>query len=530
MVLVASLKFGRCDAITAVILALMAGLLLFSFPPAYQHWDALVYAYRAQTAQLAPSLYSHHALSNLLYYGATRALLGLHVVDDSIRAFQATSAGLGGLMAGLAYFLARTWRNSRLLALCLAAMLVTSYGFWHFAGTADLYGWISLVTLLFWGSAAAALVEPTVRNLILAGALAGIAILSWQPNAWPAMIFGVANMVDAARGGRSFIRPLLYFALPGITVLVLGYGALGWLAGAHQASEFIDWFVGYFGSPSYGGLLNWTTFPIVRDSAQRAVLTPPYQSGPYRLVWGGMWLAIAFMLLGAGLGWRRLGQKHKALLWVNLVWLAGLALAAWWFDPYSPKFWLVTWLGVVLTMMLGFVWWSEWHVGRWPLGSALVATVTAGLWLYNFMVGIQPEHRIRNYQIEAAQLWRQATQPDDLLLVGRDFRMYLDYYADRHHVINPESVYDAVSNLTARNVAGWIEQALDVTQQTGVAIYRAAEVCETQLIETTGWCSAEMQAVLDRYDWQPAFQTFDGHTRRVVFRGFPPRQPGSSDP
>lgn len=499
-------------------LVLATTVWLAAFTPAYQHWDALVYAFRAQSGQLVPSLYSHHALSNLLFYGLSRALVRLGLVGDSVAAFQTANAVFGGLASALLYALARSWGHRRLTAVGLAVLLTGSYGFWHYAGTADLYTWIILVTLLFWWSASRAWMQPTSARFVVAGTLAAAAILSWQPNGWLAALFGAAYVLAARHERRSIAGRVLLYGGSGVVLVVGGHLLLGWLAGARTWSEYMTWFVGYFANDNYSGLLSWTTWPAVSAAAQRAVLVPPYTSWPYRLVWLGAWAGVAFLAIATlWEGLRRRGAPRSLVL-LNLGWMSGLAAASWWFDPRSPKFWLVIWLGVVLMATVGLAGRGRTRSGRWSLDTLIVAPLAAGLFTFNLMVGILPEHRLTNYQVRAALVWRENTQPHDLLVVGPDFRTYLDYYGDRHQVICPECAFEAVVVADRSSAAEWVAQALATARSDGATVYRAHNVCQLGEDSLTGWCSAEMLAVLDSNAWVPAFEVFDGRESHPVLR------------
>lgn len=510
------------DVLPAIALVLGSAYLLFRFPPAYQSWDALVYAYRAQTGQLASSLYSHHALSNLLFYVATSALLALGLVREGVAAFQAVNALLGGLAAGLFFWVARSWGNDRPVSAALAVLLVTSYGFWRYAGLADLYIWIILITLLFWQSGAWAVVRPGGRRGVVAGLLAAVSILSWQPNVILAALFGIGIIWGARKRQQSAVRPLLLYGLIALAVLLTGYSWLAWLAGARSGSDTIAWYIGYFGRSNWGNQLSLSTWPLVRDSAQSAVIAPTFGAPLYRLAWVGAWLGVGGLALAVGWSGWRTRQARGVLFTATLVWVGTLATASWWFDPRSPKFWLLVWLGCLLLAVLGLAGWRHVRLLGQPIFPAYVVMLALGLFFFNFMVGIRPEHLIPNYQIEAARVWQQQTRPNDLLIVGYDFRGYLNYYADRDRVVCPESATEAVPSFSTEATAQWAQAAIQATLDTGASVYRAENACTSPREDLVSWCSAELLDVLESYRWSPVFEYFDGVQTHLVYRALEP--------
>lgn len=511
------------DVLPAIALALGSAYLLFRFPPAYQSWDALVYAHRAQTHQLAASLYSHHALSNLLFYAAGALLPALGLVGESVAAFQVVNAILGGAVVGVLYALARRWGNARFVAAALALLLLASYGFWHFAGLADLYIWIILVTLLFWESGARAVMRLEPRQALVAGGMAALAILSWQPNVILAALFGFGLLWSARRQKVSAIRPILFYGITGAALLLLGYLGLGWLAGVRSGPQLWAWFVGYFASSTWGHRLSFDTWALVRDVAQSAVITPDIERQPYRLAWEGMWLGVALFAMAVAWGAWRARHAQRLLLSLTLTWVLILAAASWWFDPRSPKFWLVVWLGCLILAILTLAQWPSTRLFGLPLLPTYIASLSLTLLVFNFIMGILPEHRLPNYQIEAARVWQAQTRPNDLLIVGYDFSNYLNYYAQRERLVCPECATNAGLGSDAQATAQWAQAAISAALADGAVVYRAENSCLSPREDLMSWCSAELLAVFNAYGWSPAFTTSDGiHTYTVYQTGGEP--------
>ena len=207
--------------------------------------DVYEFAYRAE--QVPASEVSDPRL--MLYHMLMR---GLYLVTSSlapdVRALWVMRVFSAVCAAALLLLLLRVLLDAFKLPLAMAAltvmMLGVTYGFWRYAAEAEVYIPAMLLTLLVLQRLLGA---QSMRDHMLAGALAGLAVLFYQPNVIPALM--AFPLLFLRRG--QFLWGLAYVVIA-VVVTVMGYAvgfALYWpepasiAAGkaflAQRSSEFI---------------------------------------------------------------------------------------------------------------------------------------------------------------------------------------------------------------------------------------------------------------------------------------------------
>jgi hypothetical protein len=497
--------------------ALVAAIGAYSQRPAYQHWDSLVYADLAKRSLLAPSLYSVHVLPNALHYLVVQGAMRLGIASSALHTMQVTNAVVVGLTAALILWLGRSRGLSVAASVGFCLLLVGMRAYWYYAGTADLYAFIVLVTVVAFFSATASLEAPTAWNTALAGVAGGLALLSWQPHGLLlVMVCCLAGMrlPGLARWARWVLG---YGAAAGLTVLA-GYALSVAAIGLRDGPAMVGWVRGYFGNAAWGNRMGLSTLPTVIRTSTGALLSDGYRSMPYVLAKAGtvcLLLVLTLGLLRSGLRGDR-GQRGLAV--TTIVWAIVMALASWWFDPASPKFWIVTWSVLLCTGMLVLAQSPDGPQER-RLGNALVLGTGIALAGFNYVGGVHLSHVMPNLLLRSMPIWATHTRAPDLLIVDFDWMPYLRYYLDRTALLYPEMTADPTQVGPNTPLDQVLRQRIEQATRAGNGVYRMEVDCGSPAAATPHpWCSPPVKAVFDDLAWDHAFSFSDGSATVQVWR------------
>jgi hypothetical protein len=221
-----SWAIGRLDrrvAWTLGFAAILAFYLATTPGNRFESMDGYVYAYDTQTRALTDlydtRLLLYHVLMRLLYRAA-------HAIDDGVSAHgvllmvSALSASL--CLVLFARLLERHFALSRTTALLGMGFLGATYGFWRYSAEAEVYAPSLFLIMAVLSLVFAVEERPFEANrwtaVVPAAALAGFAVLFYQPNAIP--LFLALPVIFLYRNG--FPRMIAYGAIGGSVVLV-GY-------------------------------------------------------------------------------------------------------------------------------------------------------------------------------------------------------------------------------------------------------------------------------------------------------------------
>lgn len=510
-------RSAAAETLGLLAVAVAAAIAVFSQRPAYQHWDSLVYADLAKRSLLGPSLYSVHVLPNALHYLVVQSAMRLGVASSALLTMQVTNAVLAGLTAVLILRFCRNKGLSVAAALGFCLLLVGMRAYWYYAGTADLYAFIVLVTIVAFIAAIASLEAPNARNTALAGVAGGLALLSWQPHGLLLVMICCLAAIQLRGIHRWFRWVLGYGAAAGLTVLA-GYALSIAVIGLRDVEDMIGWVRGYFGNAAWGNRMGLSTLPTVIHTSTGALLADGYRSLPYVLakaVAVCLLLALTLWLLRSGL---RADGGQRSLTLTTMVWATVMALASWWFDPASPKFWIVTWSVLLCTGMLLLARAPDGPKER-RLGNALVLTTGVALAGFNYAGGVHLSHVMPNLLLRSMPIWRTHTRAPDLLIVDFDWMPYLRYYLDRSTLLYPEMTADPTQVGPDTPLDQVLRQRIEQARQAGDGVYRMEVDCGSPVAATTHpWCSLPVKAVFDDLAWDHAFSYSDGSTTVQVWR------------
>jgi hypothetical protein len=409
---------------------------------AHQHWDSLEYAYAVDSRGMN-AVWGNHPLGHLAQRGVYSAARTFGYTGHALPLLKGFSAVAGGAAVGALFALLAALSESRtfaglLPALGAALIFGGSYGFWLFAGTADIY---TLAALAFI-AAQAALLSAALRGAVglgvLAGALAGVATLSHQ---FAGVLLAVSAIgllpVWASHPRGRAVATVASMSLSGALTLVAGYAILGSVVlDSLEPSRILTWARGYSGDPTYGRYLTWRG---LSDAISAATATlAGHTTGP-RAVTRGITLGAGLCWLFAGT-WRlgRLPGDHRTIARTMILQCAvGWALVIWWEPGLIGKFW-------ILLLPACLIW--SWYVFRVAMTAGtpvvrrriVVVPVAAGLLLlaYNWSNAMRFERQANVVFERSLNLWITHSSPSDVILETGRFTAHLRFWGRRASTAN----------------------------------------------------------------------------------------------
>jgi hypothetical protein len=428
----------------AVGLSVVFATLYLSAPPslAYQHWDSLEYGY-ATDSRTVNAIWGNHPLGHLVQrgvYSLVRPVVGDGHALPVLKGFSALAGGtaVGALFALLAALRDRKAIAGLVPALGAALIFGSSYGFWQFAGTADIYTLAALALIAALAALLSAVVRGSIALSVLAGALAGIATLSHQ-------FTGVLLAVTAigllplwfSQHRRRALAAVTAMAFSSALVLVVGYAVLGSLAlGSFEPDRILTWAKGYSGDPTYGRYLTWRG---LWEALHAATTTLAGRTT------GALALA-RWIVLGAGLLWLLVGSRRLGRLpagdrtiahAIVLQCIVGWGLVTWWEPGLIGKFWILLLPGFLIWCSYTFRATTATHSPT-PRRAVVFAPVAAGLLLfaYNWTTTMRFERRANVVFERSLDLWIAHSKPDDVIFETGEFSAHLLFWARRPATAN----------------------------------------------------------------------------------------------
>jgi hypothetical protein len=216
---VARAAAARGPAVTlAVLLALALFYALTAAGNLSEADDAWAFAWRAEHIAIDqasdPRLIGYHVLARGLWQASGLPLSGLLV----LRGISLVGAVLGLWFVWL--LLAHRLRQPREVALAGTVLLGASYGFWRYAAEGDVYvSAMALTAGVLWLLLAPRRERGAVPAMVATGALAGAAVLHYQPNTIP--LFLAFPLLVGWRHGRAAVAA---YVVSGVVVVLAGYG------------------------------------------------------------------------------------------------------------------------------------------------------------------------------------------------------------------------------------------------------------------------------------------------------------------
>jgi hypothetical protein len=357
--------------------------------------------------------------------------LGL-LLHDSLSAFgfnfrtlvvlQVVTAISGAAGIAFAFLFFRRFTRNTYLAGAVAFWLGTAWANWAYSTDAIYIP----VAAMFVAAALAAFMSGHSRvSLMLAGYLAGFAILVWEANVFLIPIFLTGIALLNPMPGRERWRLSFWFLLACAVPVVSLYGLAAISQGVSTLPEFFRWVTSH---ASGAGLPMWgqIAFDRVLETGRIAISSiVPLQS-----VWGVS--ALCLLLMAAAWGMRSAlrrgdGPTIRMIAWLTASYFAYLPFIIWW-DP-SPEWFIIPnlFLGGLLVYSLGCL-------DRRIAGTILAVTITITA-IVNFSSTIWPRFKTPNRSLQLAECVAANTRPSDLVLAADwNWAGYLGYFYGRSDV------------------------------------------------------------------------------------------------
>ena len=408
---------------------------------AHQHWDSLEYGY-ATDSRGPSAIWGNHPLGHGLHRAAYAVARRMGYDGHALPLLEGLSAVAGGAAVGAFFVLLtrlRLWamaeytgaRGSIAADLGWTLTLGSAYGFWRFAGTADIYTIGALALIVAAIVLLAAVRRGSISLAAFGGALAGIATLSHQFTGvlLAALALGLLPLWRR-HGWRRASLAQGSMAAAAVLIVAAGYAGFGWIAlGSVEPSRLIAWAKGYSGDPTYGRYMTLLglSHAIFASTETLARHTEGAVEIARRVVLGGglLWLLVASWRLG------RLHSPERELARAAVFQcFIGWLLVIWWEPGLVGKFWIL--------LLPGFLIWCRYTWQATASRRLLFLPLVAGLLLlgYNWTVAMSFERQPNVVFERSLQLWIDHSHSDDVIVETGRFTGHLLFWGRRSRTAN----------------------------------------------------------------------------------------------
>ena len=236
----------------------LTGLYVASAPAlVYQHWDSLEYPHACE-ARAAKSVWGNHPLGHVVLCGAFRAAVSLGYQGRALPFMRVCNAAIGATTVVTFVWLLGWLGIQRVRAIAWGLVMAGTYGFWLYAGTADIYGLSILAMLGAWIALLAASFQPSARRFAVAGIAVGVAVVTHQFNGTLLLpAFLVLFLAPPAGQPRPRVTDVALLGAIAAVLVLAGYWIIGVLStGSTSLTDLRPWIVGYGADPTYGRSFN----------------------------------------------------------------------------------------------------------------------------------------------------------------------------------------------------------------------------------------------------------------------------------
>jgi len=414
---------------------------------AEQHWDSLEYAFAVDSRGPDAIWGNHpfgHVVQRLTYDGARLAGYGGRALPV-LKILTAVSAAAA--VAAFAFVLIAVLGLATAPAVGWALAFGGSYGYWHYAGTADPYGLSALVLIAAWGAIVAAAGDTgsdRTRRIATAGALAGLVAVTHQ---FAGILLAVGALalwpLWALDGRRPGIARLAALGVVAAVVAVVGYGVLGTVAtGSASLDGIWTWAIGHGGDPTYGRYLDLTGVALAVGSLSKTVVTVT-PAGGWRVAYVGPFLVGAMLFAGGFWSCRRLPALPRAAAFSAVAqFLVGGLLIVWWEPGMVGKFWLLPLPMLFAWLALSFEGATRFDtsarpsppaatvLGFLPVAIGVLVVAINGRWALDYERRPDPTFE------RSLTLWLEHSAPDTLIIENGRYTTHLLFWGNRPQTSN----------------------------------------------------------------------------------------------
>jgi hypothetical protein len=410
------------------------GVLYLATSPAlvHQHWDSLEYPYACEV-RAPKTIWGNHPLGHVALCGAYRTAQALGYGGRALPFMSACNAIVGATTVVTFVWLLGRLGIRRIPAVAWGLVMGGTYGFWLYAGTADIYGLSLLAMLLAWIALLRAAAQPSARSALVAAIAVGVAVVAHQFNGPLLLTAFVALWLRPPPGARR-LAPAEIVLLGSVSsvIVVAGYLAIGVIATEPTTAEtFRRWIIDYGADPTYGrsfnavGLLKamWTA----GDTLLRVNWTPAVAVVRFWL----LGVLVAVLVLGVLAIPRARDLLRSAALSALCQLAVGVPLIWWWAPDHVGKWWLLMLPAFVLLQATGVE-----VLGRaiTRVANAVPVALAMACLAYTGLVTMRAMHRTDHAFDDALAKWERYTQPGDVTLES-DVTAHLLFWTRRPNAL-----------------------------------------------------------------------------------------------
>ena len=414
----------------------------------------------------------------------------------TVRAFTvlATMNGLAAAGAVTIVFvlLAGVGRLSIGRAVAWSVVFAGSFGYWFYAGTADLYG-ISAAALLAAIAAMIALRErPTRARVALAGVLVAIAAFAHQFNGVLLAAWALGVWID--RSPRLRLVPgalpagLIAIVLTGASYAELAHaGAGSWTSGA-----MAHWLVGYGHDPSYGRFFGWHGALLAGRSIAQTLIGQ--QPTGWLVGLQVVTVVVVVFLLVCGKRDRADGLRRAIVAAAIAACVVGVPLIIWWDPEMYGKWWLLVEPIAVLGLALSR-----------PRAFAAPATAAAIIVAFNAALAVPRISRADAVFDTSLARWTAETTAEDVLVENGRLTPFLLFWANRPNTVN---LYRILQLSPATDRFALLRQSFASARASGHHVFVVRDLdpfYSDERLSVLGVTRAQVQAFLESAATSPAF-------------------------
>lgn len=495
-----------------LIFAALVLFFLISFPGNRSEADdGFHYAYLVKTQGWAHLLQPRY----LLFLPVCKVLYLLTRLDPYLLMCVLSSLCSAGTLLLCYRFLSRVMQLPRSAALWGCAFLLFSYGYWRYSVEAEVYSISNLLCV------AVLYIIMSGRSVVLAGLLAGLAVLIYKPNAMPLFfVFPFAFLIK-----RRWISFFVYPAIGGVVVLAGYFLAYSYVAPSGTFAQFLA----EGASRSYGSVFV-TIFVVLSNIVATGflygidavenfirakfpanlIVEEVYAANANGL---GNKVAIVTLLLLAismiallVMALRRFSRRN--LNWAQAVllgWIIVYTCVLLYLDPNSPEPW--TMLLVPLMLLLTAALFAPLFESRRARRFAWI--VLAILFLHNYAGGYGVIATEKSDYIAQRTGWlKQHAQKGDLILsLGSRSTLAYIVYKTPAEICSPEQAFDRCMQLAEETIAAGHKVYLmdDMVNREAAVKFRG------------GKAFAEVEAFVKQYEEYLVPVNLDDHRYGQVF-------------
>ena len=409
----------------------------------HQHWDSLEYPHNCET-RAPKTIWGNHPLGHVALCGAYRIASAAGYDGRALPFMSVANALVGATTVVTFMWVLHGLGIRRLRAVAWSLVMAGTYGFWLYAGTADIYGLSLLTMLIAWIALLRAAGDPRATRYAAAGIAVGVAVVTHQFNG-PLLLAAFIALYAFPATGRS--RPRLqWVALLGAisaAIVVSGYFGIGVIATQSTAWDDLQrWFIDYGADPTYGRSFNLVGLAKAMWTAGDTLL---------RVTWTAPGMAVRMLILipmivvlGAGILATPLatGRLRAAAISALAQLAVGVPLIWWWAPDHVGKWWLLMLPAFVVVQATGVEVLEGWIERRrsttdrrriGPFDVPALALAIACL-VFTGAVTMRAMHRTDVAFDDALAKWGSHTRPDDVTIES-DVTAHLLFWTKRPNAL-----------------------------------------------------------------------------------------------